>query len=375
MSDIQVLDNTIIYNVLINLSKEETIHFQDVIEQALKAFSIGDERQYQPKPSIINRANGLHALFRPFVSESSIGTKIIVQPAPEDDGRKSPLRGVILLCDKQGIPNGLLSAEEITGYRTAMCAMIPFSWRKHVEKIVIFGAGMQALWHTRLILALRGSKVKSIMVVNRSRDRVDGLISTVSQENATRWRSGCVLGFVDATNRSDLQDCLRYADCIFCTTPSREPLFPAEDLSLARDGKRRRPFISAVGSRDPDMIELNPALLHRAITGNDCGYNPITGDERGVILTDDREFAIQHCGEFFQTKITENIVDLGEIIDLNIGPHTVSSRKQHIGRVNEFLSEGFVIYKSIGVSLTDLAAAEAILALFKKQQQHLKEPK
>lgn len=369
MSDIQTLDNAIIHNLLINLSKQETICFQSVIEKALKAFSISDERQHQPNPSIINRVNGLHALFRPFTSESSIGTKIIVQPAPGDDGKNSPLRGVILICDRKGIPTGLLPAEEITGYRTAMCAMIPFSWRNHVENIVIFGAGMQALWHTRLILALRGSEVKRITFVNRSRTRADGLVATILQENETRWRSGCVFGFVDATDRMNLQGCIKDADCVFCTTPSREPLFPAEYLSLDMDGRGRRPFISAVGSRDPDMIELDPVLLHRVITGNDGGYNPITGDERGVVLTDDREFAIQHCGEFVQTKTTENIVELGEIVDLRFGPHTDHARKRHIERASEFLPEGFVIYKSIGVGLTDLAAGEAILALFRKQQQ------
>lgn len=178
-----------------------------------------------------------------------------------------------------------------------------------------------------------------------------------------------MFGCVDATDRLNLQGCIKDADCVFCTTPSREPLFPAEYLSLDMQGKGRRPFISAVGSRDPDMIELDPDLLRRAIAGNDNGYNPITGDERGVVLTDDREFAIRHCGEFVQTEISENIVELGEIVDLKVGPHTDHARKRHTERANEFLSEGFVVYKSIGVALTDLAAGEAILALFRRQKE------
>ena len=63
-----------------------------------------------------------------------------------------------------------------------MNAMVPFTWRVNVENIVIFGAGMQALRHTRLILTLRGSEVRTITFANPSRDRVDALIGTVSRE-------------------------------------------------------------------------------------------------------------------------------------------------------------------------------------------------
>jgi ornithine cyclodeaminase/alanine dehydrogenase-like protein (mu-crystallin family) len=49
-----------------------------------------------------------------------------------------------------------------------------------VENIVIFGGGMEALWHARLILTLRGFEVKTITFVNPSKERVDKLIETVS---------------------------------------------------------------------------------------------------------------------------------------------------------------------------------------------------
>lgn len=73
MADVQVLDNAIIHDLLINSSKEETIAFWNVSERALKDFSVGRERQYQPIPSVANRRNGQHTLFRPFTSNSSIG--------------------------------------------------------------------------------------------------------------------------------------------------------------------------------------------------------------------------------------------------------------------------------------------------------------
>ena len=63
-----------------------------------------------------------------------------------------------------------------------MSAMIPFSWRKHVENIVIFGGEMQALWHTRFILNLRASEVKCITYVNPFEDPIDAYRYSLSRE-------------------------------------------------------------------------------------------------------------------------------------------------------------------------------------------------
>lgn len=183
MANVQVLDNPTIHHLLINLSKEEIVAFRQNIEQTFEDFSVGGERHYQPMPGTVNRANGQNTLFRPFTSDSCIGAKTTVEPAPEPDGTKDPLHGVLVLCDGKGNPTGILSADEVTGYRTSMNAMVPFSWRKHINNIVIFGSGMQALWHTRLILALRGSEVKTISYVNPGKDALDKLIATVSKEN------------------------------------------------------------------------------------------------------------------------------------------------------------------------------------------------
>lgn len=369
MTSIQVLDNPTMYNLLINLSKEESLTFREIIEHTLESFSVNGERQYQPPPSIVNRPNGQNTLFRPFTSNTCIGTKITVEPGPDGQGRKSPLHGAIVLTDSKGNPTGLLSSDEVTGYRTSMNAMVPFSWRRHVDHIVIFGAGMQALWHTRLILTLRGEQVRSITYVSPSKERVDGLVATVSEDNRVRWKSGCSFHYINSTAFNaqwEIESCLRNADCIFCTTSSKKPLFPASYLTKTEDG-RRRPLISAIGSWQPDMIELDPSLLHDAVTAS-YGYNPLTGKEgRGVIIIDDREFGLESCGELVQSGIAANdVVELGEIIALRKG---VSSTKEHAEKMNWFFSEGFVVYKSVGVSLTDLTVGDAILDLYKKRQQ------
>ncbi|CAI7669032.1 unnamed protein product [Penicillium bialowiezense] len=360
-SAVQFLDNSVIHDILINLSRDEAIKLRHIMERTFEDFSVGGERQYQPQPSFTNRPNGQSTLFRPFTSNNSVGTKISVEPTPEPNGKKGALHGVIVLCDGNGIPTGLLSSEEVTGYRTSMNAMVPFSWRKHVDEVVIFGSGLQALWHTRLILTLRGEEVKRITYVSSAKHRVDELVEKVSGENHTRWKSDCVFDFIGNTTsdfQEKLESRLRVADCIFCTTPSKKPLFPA---SYLRDRDSRRPFISAVGSWQSDMIEVDPALLHLAVAPN-AGYNPVTREDVGVILVDDREFGLTSSGELVQAEIAaRNVVELGEIISIT-GKQECEFVDAHIKNTNKFVSEG------VGVSLTDLTVSNAILQLAREKR-------
>lgn len=372
MDDIRFLGNETVHHLLINLTKDEAITFRNAIEQTLEEFSVAGERQYQPDPSAVARPNGQRTLFRPFTSDSSVGAKHVVEPPPGADGKKPPLHGVLIVMDGQGNPTGILSAEEVTGYRTSMNVMVPFSWRKYVDNIVIFGGGMQALWHARLILTLRGSEVKTITFVNPSKEQVDRLIETVSRENEARWKSECSFHFIDTTApdyQKQVKSRLSDTDCIFCTTPARKPLFPASYLT-ERSLSGRQPLVSAIGSWQSDMIELDPALLHYAIAAKG-GYNPSSGEAKGVVLVDDRDYALLNSGEVVQSKLTaKDLVELGQIIALRSGKAKPRNEEQ-VQQTNRFISQGFVVYKSIGVSLTDLTAGNAVLELSQKKQCRL----
>lgn len=382
---VQILDHPTIHTLLISLPREETTSLLHKIQQALESFSAHGERKNQPPPSAVTRPN-TNTLFRPFTSATSVGTKITAEPVPDAHGKKAPLHGVIVLCDVAGLPTGLLASEEITGYRTSMTAMVPFVWRRDVADIVVFGAGVQALWHTRLILMLRGDEVRRITFVSPRRESVDELIRTVSNENRVHgWTStstgGCVFDFVSsAASPSELETRLRTADCVFCTTPARNILFPAEYVTKRDTGTW--PLVSAVGSWQSEMIELDPALLHHAIDENPSAggqdmytYNPITGQNKGAILTDDRDFALGNCGEMVRADVArEDVVELGEIIALRKGRETGESGSLSLAKVDgqrmdRFSEEGLVVFKSVGVSLTDLAAGNAVLDLFRLQRQ------
>lgn len=370
MSNFTVLGDNAIRQLLLGLSIEEIKGFQRSIEDCLVSISPGNESDYQPSPGIINRPDGQKILFRPFTSPENVGTKIIVHPAPTSESSGSTaagrtqqaLHGVVVLVDKAGFPTGVLNAEEITGYRTTMSAMIPYSWRRYTENFVIFGAGKQALWHSRLALALRGDEIKSITIINRSLERAQELIETVKRDNSSYWKSSCQFKTLISTKdnfQKDLKELLSEADVIFCTVPSKEPLFPLEYLQL--DKRSRSPFISAVGSWQPDMIEVDPAILHH-ITGTKGFGNK--GESTGTVIVDDDEHALIHAGEIVQGGLNKDQV-------LAIGQVLSWKRDKSLGAANsaldKWLAEGLIVYKSIGVSVTDLVAGNAILALAAKK--------
>ncbi|KAH8162631.1 hypothetical protein CIB48_g5615 [Xylaria polymorpha] len=356
MGNLTVLGDSDIHDILINLSKPEILAFRDVVARCLSDYSITNERKYQPLPGVINRPEGQKCLFRPFTSSDSVGAKIIVQPAPTSIAAGA-LHGMIAVCDSDGLPSGILNAEEVTGYRTSLSALIPYLWRRNTKGIVVFGAGKQALWHLRLALALRGDEIESITIINRTVLRAENLVAKLKEENESRWKSAAKMQHVDPS-RSDFQECLKNhllaADVVFCTAGATEPLFPASYIMTK--GRERQPYVSAVGSWQPDMIELDPELLRQAVEQ----VSP--GSKAGSVLVDDRDGVLHHSGEAIRSKIrAKYLVEVGEIESLR---HYESDK----AALEYWLKDGLLLYKSVGVGMIDLAASNAILALARERK-------
>ncbi|KAF2172020.1 hypothetical protein M409DRAFT_50618 [Zasmidium cellare ATCC 36951] len=346
MSGLRVLGDEAVHGLLIALPKSEILVLQGVVEKALHGFSTAKEREHQPEAAVINRPEGQKVLFRLFTSPSAVGTKIIVEPATDPTtGNRPPLHGVLVICDNSGIARGLVNAEEVTAFRTSLSAIIPWSWRKRVDHILVFGAGKQALWHIRLALALRGDEIKSVTVVNRSLGHAVALVNRLKEENRTYWKSQAEIFSHDATDNSGVDARLAEADAVFCTVPSQEVLFTVDALNL--ESRRNMPYVSAIGSWQPQMIELDPLLLVRAATASTKAY----------ILVDDRNAFQSHTGEGVRSGLnTEQVLELGKAVELR-RKGTASYKTD----LDDWLRDDLVVYKSVGVSLTDLAIGEAML--------------
>lgn len=392
-----ILGDTAVHNLLTHLSRTEILTFQHTLQLSLQRFSSSTEKALQPDSGVSIRPDGSKTLFRPFTSPSHVGCKIIVDPAPpnrppqqgekkekqkeeeKEKEEKSGLHGILVLCDSRGIPAGIINAEEITGFRTSLCALIPWMWRKFTRKVVVFGAGKVALWHVRLMLALRGEELEELVVVNRRMERGEEMVRKVrgegwgKKEGQTRVEMKCVAsGDVEAVKAY-----VREADVVCCTVPSHKPLFQDEDLmrgSAVAGRPRKQPYISAIGSWQPDMIELDPALLRRVVSEKDA-FNPVAKDCGGAIIVDDRTAVSEHTGEILQSGLLlEQMVELGTVLEMMEKKKEEKEEKNsgdedhHHARLEAWLREGYVVYKSVGVALTDLASGEAILELAKKHE-------
>ncbi|KAI5927348.1 NAD(P)-binding protein [Camillea tinctor] len=321
MSGLVVLGDAVVHEILMNLSKVEILKICDALTQCLIDFSVGSGRSHQPGVGVVSRPEGQRCLFRSFSSPQNFGTKLIVTPAPASKAVGS-LHGVIAVCDANGVPSGIPNAEEVTGYRAALSALISYLWRRCTDNIVVFGAGKQALWHVRLALFLRGDEIKSIVVVNRTVSRAEQLLAQ-AKPNA--------------------------ADAVLCTVGTTEPLFPASFLTGVTT--KRSPYIPAVGSWQPHMIELDPDLLRHATT------------KGGSVLVDDREGALKFSGEVIRSKGERGkLIEVGGIASQQWNEGKEDSNEEV--QLKLWIKDGLVIYKSIGVSTTGLIALELSLPTF-----------
>ncbi|OLN85370.1 hypothetical protein CCHL11_09859 [Colletotrichum chlorophyti] len=350
---------------------EDVALMSDVLTEAFLSYSVGPEAQYQPHRSAVVRPNGQTGLFMPATMEDGMSVKIVGLPPPQSaptNGTDAPtLRCVLTVCDGTGKALGIINAEELTAFRTSLGSILLYRHRRETQNIVVFGAGKQALWHLRLALVLRGKDIRKITVVNRSSERARGLVDRLvemGKATGVGHHDGLTFDVVVADAESaEGHGALRFAveesDVVFCTTPSTKRLFPAEWLTSER-GRAKTRYISAIGSYKLNMKELDPDFL-RAVTETALGSfaSAQGGEKDGVVFVDSREACFLEAGELVEAKIpADKIMEVGEVAH-NL--RTAGEREARLLR--DWLENGLIVYKSVGIGIMDLSLGKAILEL------------
>ncbi|KAH6876584.1 hypothetical protein B0T10DRAFT_497771 [Thelonectria olida] len=357
-----VLSDANVRHILSTLSPDEVSGLVKSLETALVQFSCGNEAKYQPHRAVMARPDGQSTLFMPASTPDLVGTKIVGirpthVPAPlTPSGIPVPgLKSVLTLCDETGQAIGVLNAAALTAFRTALGSMLMYRFRRNTEKIVVFGAGKQAVWHIQLASLLRGQDIRTITVVNRSAARTQALIDSLTKDPRSEWPSHIAINVFDEGNDRDaaLEALVADADVIFCTTPSTEPLFPASYLTSDKARAKTR-FMSAIGSYRLDMQEMDPEYLKQVVDPSsvlaDGAY------QGGIITVDSLEGCLSEAGELVKAEIpNEKLVEIGSLFDPSSTADQVELKK--------WLETGLVIYKSVGIGVMDLAIGKALLQL------------
>ena len=426
-----VLTNNDVQDVLSTLTKEDIVELQGNLAEALHSYSTGDTNQnsgccssFQPQRTVIKK-NGITTLFMPASTGTSVGMKIVSLETPEAVSKKGSIsststksssksidssmsgltltpastmdsastisgasfvpppsvassqstapKGTVTMLDTNGNPTGILNAEELTAFRTALAATFMLQKRQNVHTVTVFGAGKQAYWHIRLALLLRGDDIRHVNIINRSFERTIHLMKSfqIADDVKPQWRrdikfSSLSPDFVEYGRL--LKEEVRKADIIFCCTPSVEPLFPHEFLT-SREGQKKGRYVSAIGSYAPHMAELHPEVFKHAVSSGHHHHHHKHAQSEGVVIVDSLEGALKEAGEIIQAKLKpEHLVEIGELIMIKKSVHRdIELGGQGEKGLLEWLTKGNVIYKSVGLGLMDLTVGGDIIRLAREK--------
>jgi ornithine cyclodeaminase/alanine dehydrogenase-like protein (mu-crystallin family) len=217
----------------------------------------------------------------------------------------------VTLFSPQGTPVGFLHAKTLTAFRTALASSCLLTKRATVRTLTVFGSGLQAYWHIRLALSLRGHTIRTINIINRRfSDNARFILKKFyavpadikKREGWEHAQFSILTPGYGEFNRLQ-RDHIRAADVIYCCTPSTEVLFDPTILT-SHEGRRKGRLIVAVGSYTPEMRELPRELLEQA-TKLGAGHMHFHkhATEGGVVVVDTLDGALKEAGEIIDAGL------------------------------------------------------------------------
>jgi ornithine cyclodeaminase len=213
-------------------------------------------------------------------------------------------QGFVALFDGEtGETRAILNAGGITAVRTAAVSGVATRLlaREDARTLAILGAGIQAKSHLEAMRAVRD--FERVVVWSRSGRQLEG-----------------------AENVGSPEDALRDADVVVTATSAIEPI-------VERGWLKAGAHVNAVGSSIPSTRELDTATMHDA-----------------ALFVDRRESTINESGDFRMAELPPDHIR-AEIGELLIGAAE--------GRRSD---EELTVFKSLGLAVEDLAAAEHVLS-------------
>ncbi|KAI1826973.1 UbiD family decarboxylase [Xylaria intraflava] len=327
-----VLSDEIIGDLLENLAREEVEDIAEALKTALHEYSTGTQAgdadiSHQPEQtSIYSDRSRATTIFMPLTSPAGDGVKVVTVSSLHADPSLPTFKptGSLTLHSPEGNPIGLLCAQTITAFRTALASSCLLTKRANVRTLTVFGAGLQAYWHIRLALMLRGSTIRVVNIINRrfsdNAKEILGRLYAMPVEVKERegWAAAqfslLTPGYGEYGRLQ--KENIRAADVIYCCTPSNEELFDASILTN-HEGRKKGRLIIAIGSYAREMRELPVELLIQVTRPHQPGHLHYHkhATEGGVVIVDSLKGALQEAGEIIDAGLEpKQLVELGELI-------------------------------------------------------------
>jgi ornithine cyclodeaminase/alanine dehydrogenase-like protein (mu-crystallin family) len=241
---------------------------------------------------------------------------VTVYPDNATRGMPAVLGSYLLLSAETGATLAVMEATRLTAWRTAAASALASRYlsRPDAARLLMVGAGALAPFLVRAHASVR--PIREVKLWNRSRERAEALVADLARAGVT------------ATIADDLAAAAGVADIVSTATLSSEPLIRGAWL-------RPGTHLDCVGAFKPTMRETDDEAVRRA-----------------RIFVDTRGGAFAEAGDILQplqSSVIGKEAVLGELAELCRG------RVQ--GRTSV---EEVTLFKSVGASIEDLAAAIAV---------------
>ncbi|EGP88739.1 uncharacterized protein MYCGRDRAFT_56546 [Zymoseptoria tritici IPO323] len=379
-----VLSDFDVNKILHSYNKEDIEALQETLADALHWYSTSNDANdacsdYQPERTHLKRKDGSTTLFMPASGLTGQGIKVVNIVPPDATGLPA-------FKDDASLGSGLINAEEVTAFRTALAATMLLKKRHSVHTITIFGAGKQAYWHARLALLLRGPECHHLNIITRNFSTAQQMIQRLynPQPEDPDYVNHIGPGYNSKTKKEILtpshteyhrllKQYVRQSEVIFTTTPSTTPLFPATYLTNP-SGRTKGRYISCIGSYTPSMVEIHPDILRYAVAPHhEHRHIHKRQKEGGAIIVDTVSGCLKEAGEVIQAGLKpDQVVELGELFMLKRDAEKRMKEKgektteggcnlQENAGLREWLTRGNVIYKSVGLGLMDVTVGNALV--------------
>ena len=290
----------------------------DAVEAAYRDVAAGRDRS--PLRSHVGLEDG-DLLLMPGVRTGGSGTSVkLVTVMPGNAARGRPtVQAIVAWFDAAtGEPLALIDGPMLTAMRTgaASGAATRLLAREDAATLAVIGAGAQAEWQVHAVMAVR--PIERVLVCSRSAESRDRFAQGVGQS---------VPAEVIASD--DLEAAVREADVVCCATTSSEPVF---DASWLRPGTH----VNGIGAFRLGMVELPPELFAAAT----------------IVAVDARTAAMAEAGDLV-AAIERGLLQEADLVEIgSVEPGWAATRDPH----------SITAFKSVGLAIQDVAAAELIVA-------------
>ena len=286
----------------------------DAVEDAYRDVAAGHDRS--PLRSHVPLEAG-DLLLMPGVRAGGTGASVkLVTIVPGNADRGLPtLQAVVVWIDAAtGRPVALLDGPAITAMRTGAASGVATRLlaRADAATLALIGAGGQAAWQARSVLAAR--PITRILVY--ARDATARVACAEMLQDATGV----------ATEAADsAREAVEASDVVCCATTSVEPVFDAEWI-------RPGTHVNGIGAFRLGMVELPPALFSRA----------------ELVAVDARDAARAEAGDVMAAVSSGSVAE-EDLVEIGTVERDWVERRP---------DTAITVFKSVGLAIQDVAAAE-----------------